>query len=83
MIVNGVAKLALIATAIGFTAADRNPVAFVVATDFLFAMLVFDSWARVYLFEMPGQGSSTSGGSKRGSEKNTAMDNVSTATPTP
>ena len=83
MILNAVGRLALIATAIGYTAADKSPVAFVIATDFLFAMMVFDSWTRVFLFEMPGSGSSTSGGNISGSDKHTAMDNVSKDTPTP
>jgi hypothetical protein len=83
MIINAVGRVALIVAAIVYTAADKSPVIFVVVTDILFAMMVFDSWARVFLFEMPGSGSSTSGGNRSGSDKHTAMDNVSTATPTP
>ncbi len=53
MILNAVARFCLIITAIAFAIEDKEPVAFLVSCFFLASAMLFDSFARIFLFDMP------------------------------
>lgn len=71
MILNAVARFCLIITAIAFAIEDKDPVAYLISCFFLASAMLFDSFARIFLFDMP-QKASTSKSQTNSSDKPTA-----------
>jgi hypothetical protein len=53
MILNAVARFCLIVTAIAFAIVDDEPVGYLITCFFLASSMLFDSFARIFLFDMP------------------------------
>jgi hypothetical protein len=71
MILNAVSRFCLVITAIAFSLGQSDPLSFVVTAAFVGAMLIFDSFARIFLFDAPKKHMSSNSKSLDPTEKPT------------